>query len=107
MTMASGRAEGVRPTGVPSYIDARQRADRHSRVRARLLVVAALLHVAYVLVPVLPCTSCRTVVPLLLWLPPVVAALALLSLLVTVRRWVRRRRQAAQFIPLPPLEEVS
>ena len=107
MTPSSIRADGVRPTGVPSYIEARQHADRHSRFRARLLVVVALLHVAYVIVPALPCASCRAVVSLLLWLPPLVAALALLSLLVTVRRWVHRRRQAAQFIPLPPLEEGS
>ena len=107
MTTSSIRADGVRPAGVPSYIEARQRADRHSRVRARLLVVVALLHVAYVIVPVLPGALCRAVAPPLVWLPPVVAALALLSLLLTVRRWVHRRRQAAQFIPLPPLEEVS
>lgn len=107
MTTSPLRADGVRPAGVPSYIEARQHADRHSRFRARLLVAVALLHVAYVIVPALPCASCRAVVPLLLWLPPMVAALALLSLTVTVYRWVRRRRQATQFIPLPPLEEVS
>ena len=106
MTPSSDRVDGVRPTGVPSYIEARQRADRHSRFQARLLLVVALLHGAYVIVPVLPCASCRVVVPLLLWLPPVCATLALISLVVTVRRWVHRRRQAAQFIPLPPVEDV-
>jgi len=107
MNTSSGRADAVRPAGVPSYIDARQRADRHARVRARLLVVLALLHVAYLLVPILPCAPCRVVVPWVLWLPPLCVALVLLSLLVSIRRWVRHRRQAAHFIPLPPLAEGS
>jgi len=44
-------------------------------------------------------------VPLFLWLPPLFAVLALLWLLVAVRRWVRRRRHTTRFIPLPPLED--
>jgi hypothetical protein len=106
MTYSSTHADGVRPAGAPSYIAARQRADRVSRLRARLLVVIALLHVAYVLVPILPYTPCRAVVPWLLWLPPVCAVLVCISLCVTMRRWLARRRQATQFMPVPPLEDV-
>ena len=107
MSTSYGRADAVRPSGVPSYIEERQRADRYSRVRARLLVVLALLHVAYFIVPLLPCASCRVVVPWVLWLPPMCVALVLLSLTVSIRRWVHHRRQAAHFIPLPLLEEGS
>ncbi len=106
MTSASPHADGVRPAGVPSSIAARQRADRVSRLRARFLVVIALLHVAYVLMPILPCAPCRVVVPWLLWLPPACAVLACISLYMMIRRWMARRRQATQFMPLPPLEEV-
>ena len=106
MTSSSTHADGVRPAGVPSSIAARQRADRVSRLRARLLVVSALLHVAYVLMPILPCAPCRVVVPWLLWLPPVCAVLVCISLHVMIHRWRARRRQATQFMPLPPLEEV-
>lgn len=106
MTPTSARTEDVRPAGVPSSIHARQRADRHARVRARVVVVVALLHVAYVLVPILPCVSCRAVVPWLLWVPPLCVAVVFISLHVTVRRWVDRRRQATQFMPLPPVQEV-
>lgn len=99
------RADGVRPPGVPSYIEARQQAERYARLRARLLVVIALLHLGYFLIPVLPCALCRAVVPLFLWLPPLFAVLALLWLWVAVRRWVRRCRHTTRFIPLPPLED--
>jgi hypothetical protein len=64
-----------------------------------------LLHLVYFLVSVLPCAPCRAVVPLLLWLPPLFAVLALLWLMTAVRRWVRRRRHTTRFIPLPPLED--
>jgi hypothetical protein len=107
MSTSSVRADGVRPPGAPSYIEARQRADRHLRVRARLLIGIALVHVAYLIVPILPCARCRTVVPWLLWLPPLCATLVLLSLIVSIRRWVWSRRQATQLIHLPPLQEGS
>jgi hypothetical protein len=71
-----------------------------------LLVVIVLLHVAYVLVPILPGTRCRAVVPWLLWLPPVCAVLVCISLYATIRRRVARRRRATQFMPLPPTEDV-
>ncbi len=106
MTPVSTRTEDARPAGVPSSIHARQRADRHARVRARVVVVVALLHVAYVLVPMLPCVLCRAVVPWVLWVPPLCVAVACIALYVMVRRWVARRRQATQFMPLPPGEEV-
>jgi len=105
MSRALIPADGARPTGVPSYIEARQQAEWYARLRARLLVVITLLHLGYFCIPVLPCASCRAVVPLLLWLPPLFAVLALLWLLASVRRWVRRRRYATRFIPLPPLED--
>lgn len=106
MTASSTPADGVRPVGVPSYIAARRRADRSSRLRARLLMTIALLHVAYVVVPILPCASCRAVVPWLLWLPPACAVLVCISLSVTIRHWVAQRRQATQFMHLPLLEKV-
>jgi len=106
MTPASTRTEDVRPAGMSSSIHARQRADRHARVRARVVVVVVLLHVAYVLVPMLPCVLCRAVVPWLLWVPPLCVAVACISLHVTIRRWVARRHHARQFMPLPPGEEV-
>ena len=105
MSRALIPADGARPPGVPSYIEARQQAERYVRLRARLLVVIVLLHFGYFFLPVLPCASCRTVVPLLLWLPPLFAVLALVWLLASVRRWVRRRRYATRFVPLPPLED--
>ena len=105
MSSTLNPADGARPPGVPSYIEARQQAERYARLRARVLVVIALLHLVYFCIPVLPCASCRTVVPLFLWLPPLFVVLALLWLLASVRHWVRRRRHATRFIPLPPLED--
>jgi hypothetical protein len=106
MTSSSARADGVQPVSVPSSIAARQRADRSSRLRARLLMLIVLLHVAYFLVPILPCASCRAVGPWLLWLPPACVALVCISLYMMIRRWVAQRRQATQFMHLPPLEKV-
>jgi hypothetical protein len=105
MSSTLNPADGVRPSGVPSYIEARQQAERYARLRARVLVVITLLHLGYFFLPVLPCASCRAVAPLLLWLPPLFAVLALLWLLASVRRWVHRCRHATRFIPLPPLED--
>ena len=104
MTMASGRAEGVRPAGVPSYIEARQRADRTLPIPGTPArgyrpapwclrhrsgpPCAAVSYRCAAVVVVLPRAPRWTHIPCR-----------------DVRRWVHRRRQAAQFIPLPPLEE--
>ena len=99
--------DGTRPANVPSYIDARERADRRYHLRARLLLLLAALHVVYFLVPVLPFAQARAIVPLLLWLPPVCTVLCLWYGLCFLRGWSQRRQQRTQFVPIPPLEEVS
>lgn len=99
--------DGTRPATVPSYIDAWARADRRHHLRARLLLLIAVLHVIYFLAPLLPFPQIRAVVPLLLWLPPLVTVLCVSCGLSTLRRWSQRRHQSTQFVPIPPLEEVS
>jgi len=99
--------DGTRPATVPSYIDARERADRRHHLRARLLLLVVALHLVYFIVPLLPFAQTRALLPLLLWLPPLFAVTFLFFGIFALRRWSQRRRQTAQFIPLPPVEEVS
>ena len=99
--------DGTRPAHVPSYIDARERADRRQHLRARLLLLLAALHVGYFLAPLLPFAQVRAIVPLLLWLPPLVVVLVLSYGCAILRRCSLRRRQASPFVPIPPVEELS
>lgn len=95
-----------RAARVPSSIAARERATRQSHLRARLLVLIVTLHGVYFLVPLLPSAQTRALLPWLLWLPPLFAVTVLVAGFLALRRWCQRRRQASQFIPLPPVEEV-
>lgn len=106
MNDTSGTAE-KRPAHVPSSIAARERATRRSHLRARVLVLLVTLHGVYFLVPVLPSAQTRALLPWLLWLPPLFAVTVLVYGFLALRHWTQQRRQASQFIPLPPVEEVS
>lgn len=99
--------DGTRPAHVPSYIDARERADRRQHLQARLALLLAVLHILYFLVPVLPFAHVRAAVPLLLWLPPLCTVLCLWYGLCVLRQWSHRRQQRTQFVPIPPVEELS
>jgi hypothetical protein len=99
--------DGTRPASIPSYIDAREHADRRSHLRVRLLLLLAVLHVVYVAAPLLPFAQVRAVVPLLLWLPPLCTVLCLWYGLCTLRHWSHRRQQRTHFVPIPPVEELS
>jgi hypothetical protein len=96
-----------RPARVPSSIAAREQANRRSHLRAQLFVLLMALHLVYFLVPLLPSAQTRALLPWLLWLPPLFAVTVLVRGFVTLRRWTQQRRQASQFVPLPPVEEVS
>ena len=107
MTRTQLTPDGTRPAHVPSYIDARERADRRSHLRARLLLLLAALHVVYFAAPLLPVAQARAVVPLLLWLPPLCTVLCLWYGLCTLRHWSQRRQKNTHFVPIPPAEELS
>jgi fatty acid desaturase len=96
-----------RPVRAPSSIAARERAIRQSHRQARVLVLIVLLHGVYFLVPLLPSAQTRALLPWLLWLPPLFAVTILVSGFRALHRWTQQRRQASQFVPLPPVEEVS
>jgi len=98
--------DGTRPAHVPSYIDARERADRRQHLRARLLLLLAALHVVYFVAPLLPFAQVRAIVPLLLWLPPLWTVLCLVYGLRALCQWSHRRQQRPQFVPIPPVEEL-
>ena len=95
-----------RSARAPSSIAARERATRRSHLRARLLVLFVTLHGVYFLVPLVPSARTRALLPWLLWLPPLFAVTVLVFGVLVLRRWTQQRRQASQFIPLPPVEEV-
>lgn len=105
MNERSGTSE-PRPTRAPSSIAARERATRQSHLRARLLVLIVMLHGVYFLVPLVPSAQTRALLPWLLWLPPLFAVTGLVFGFFVLRRWSQQRRQASQFIPLPPVEEL-
>lgn len=96
-----------RPASVPSSIAARERANRRSHLRARVLVLLVTLHGVYFLVPLLPVAQMRAILPWLLWLPPLFALMGLVYGFLALRRWTQQRRHASQFVPLPPVEEMS
>ena len=99
--------DGTRPAHVPSYIDARERADRRQHLRVRVLLLLAALHVVYFVAPLLPVAQVRVVVPLLLWLPPLCTVLCLWYGLCTLRHCSQRRQKSTPFVPIPPVEELS
>lgn len=106
MNERAGTSE-PRPTRAPSSIAARERATRQSHLRARLLVLIVMLHGVYFLVPLVPSAQTRALLPWLLWLPPLFVLACLVYGFFVLQRWRQRRRQAAQFVPLPPVEEVA
>jgi hypothetical protein len=99
--------DGTRPAEIPSYIEARERADRRQHLHARLLLLVFLLHGVYFIVPVLPFAQTRALVPVLAVLPPLFAVTFLLLLFLAVRRRWQWRRTASQFVPIPPGEDLT